>query len=144
MPSQNRQPAPLSCTLATFRGETSVTHCQPCSFSHLGNRVCEACSYTAGQILDSLQVSATITKETKENERPPLKVVAFPSVSVSTALLTSASVVLDLSFEAHLGFHFVSVHKQCKKTSKLCHIYFGSLQVCAANKRSVTPSRAPA
>lgn len=74
--------------------------------------MCEACSYTAGQILDSLQVSATITKESK---RPPLKVVAFPSVSVSTALLTSASVVLDLSFEAHLGFHFVSVHKQCKK-----------------------------
>lgn len=74
--------------------------------------MCEACSYTAGQILDSLQVSATITKE---NKRPPLKVVAFPSVSVSTALLTSASVVLDLSFEAHLGFHFVSVHKQCKK-----------------------------
>lgn len=70
-------------------------------------------------------------KETKENKRPPLKVVAFPSVSVSTALFTSASVVLDLSFEACLGFHFISVHKQCKKKKVSFAAFVSVLSKCA-------------
>lgn len=118
--SQNRQLgllAPVYPAPWRHSGVKQVAaHCQPCSLLHLGNRVYAAFSNTAGQILDSLEVRI----------KKPLKDVAFPSVSVSMALLTSASVVSDSSFEVRPGFCFISVHKQrspfIKKKKKNCKL----------------------
>lgn len=121
--SQNRQLglfAPVYPAPWRHSGVKQVAaHCQPCSLLHLGNRVYAAFSNTAGQILDSLEVRI------KKKKKMPLKDVAFPSVSVSMALLTSASVVLDSSFEVRPGFCFISVHKQrspCIKKKKNCKL----------------------
>lgn len=78
----------VPCTLAAFRAETSCDSLPAMFLPSLGEQ--GVCGLQQHCWADSGQFRSMDSKNKK-----PLNDVAFTSVSVSTALLTSASVVLD-------------------------------------------------